>query len=272
MKSTIKMTDKEKKLLLMLLALIILVASYQFGYAKFMDKADSLQAENVGLSNKLMELQQKQANKGKYETENKELQEKYNSLMVQFPGDLTEERNLMFVTELESYAGMKVNSVSFGENSAFFKENISGTTVPEAAAPAAEAGNITADTAAGTAADTTDKPAAEADTNQAENSVDIVSSGQITGLKTSILLTYQATYEGLKKAIEFINSYKEKRGITDLTASFDPTTGNLTGTMSIEIYGAEGTGNAYTAPDIRDINVGTGNMFGTFEVPVDKTK
>jgi hypothetical protein len=56
--------------------------------------------------------------------------------------------------------------------------------------------------------------------------------------------------------------------ISDLTAAFDSTTGNLAGTMTIHLYAVNGTGKKYLEPQIAGLDIGTDNIFGTFELPV----
>lgn len=75
--------------------------------------------------------------------------------------------------------------------------------------------------------------------------------------------TYQATYSGLKEAINAILANNDHRNVETLSASFDPSTGELTGTLDARIYYIIGTENKYLEPYIPDINTGKENIFNT---------
>lgn len=251
-----KITEKEKRLLLILVSVLILVGSYQFGYQKFHSMAVELESRNQELTGKLMELQQKQAKKEKMIEETTEYTNQANEILNQFPQSLTQEKNIIFVTELEQYAGMTVDSVAFNETTLFYS--------PESPSNSSDAdmGNDTEDGTfeEGIETDNTSTNSTGLETKTNESTVKNI----VTGYETTMILTYQSTYEGLKKAIDFINTYKEKRHISDITASFDMTTGNLSGTISVVLYETE-NGAGYEAPALHSIGVGKDNIFGTFE-------
>lgn len=256
-----KITEKEKRLLLILVTVLILVGSYQFGYQKYHTMASELESQNQELTGRLMELQQKQAKKQKMIDETTEYRAGTKAILEQFPQTLTQEKNIIFVTELEQHAGMKVDSIAFNEMTLFYTP----------------AGVPTTDTTSTTQTDvlaetegSVQEEGKEVDEETANNlntetkANESITQSSVTGYETTIILTYQSTYEGLKKAIDFINTYHEKRHISDITASFDMTTGNLSGTISVVLYEADG-GTRYEAPVLNSIGVGKDNIFGTFE-------
>lgn len=85
-----------------------------------------------------------------------------------------------------------------------------------------------------------------------------------------VTITYTATYEGLKKAVDYINTYPERMNIDSLTASYDMLSGQLSGSMVINLYSVYGGKNEYTVP-VTDgnISIGTDNIFGTYDIPVN---
>lgn len=254
-----KITEKEKRLLLILVTVLILVISYQFGYQKFHSMATELESSNQELTGRLMELQQKQAKKQKMIDETIGYKNSANAILKQYPEALTQEKNIIFVTELEQHTEMKINSIAFNELTPFYTPE--GVSTTNSTTTQTDVITETENSVQGEAAEveqvannlsTENKPSE----NTSQNS--------LIGYESAIILTYQSTYEGLKKAIDFINSYHEKRHISDITASFDMTTGNLSGTISVALYEADG-GVKYEAPILNDIGVGKDNIFGTFE-------
>ena len=93
------------------------------------------------------------------------------------------------------------------------------------------------------------------------------------GLGVSVLscplsITYRTTYEGFKECMDYINQYEERMNVENVTASYDATTGNLTGTMVINLFAMSGTDNQYQKPEVSGITIGTDNIFGTAEIPM----
>lgn len=86
-----------------------------------------------------------------------------------------------------------------------------------------------------------------------------------------VSITYTATYEALKKAVDYINTYPERMNIESVTASYDMLSGQLSGSMVINLYSVFGAKSEYTAP-VTDatIPIGTDNIFGTYDVPEKK--
>ncbi len=256
-----KITEKEKRLLLILVTVLILVGSYQFGYQRFHTMASNLESQNQELNGKLIELQQKQAKKQKMIDETIEFKDSTKAILEQFPHTLTQEKNIIFVTELEQYANMKIDSVAFNEMTIFYTPNGIPSTTDSTSTTQTDVLTETEDhVQEGNEAEESAANNLDTELTKQDSSIQ----NAVTGYESTIVLTYQSTYEGLKKAIDFINTYYEKRHISDITASFDMTTGNLSGTISVILYEADG-GTGYEAPELDSIGVGKDNIFGTFE-------
>ena len=241
MKNNKKISTRELKLLFVFFTLLILYASYQFGYLKYTNKTEKLLEETRTLENQLSELKKKNSNKEKMIKETEEFIKKKDSMLEEFPGGVTEEKITMFVVDMENYASAQVSNISFEGIQAFYTTN----------------GELSRDA-------TTE----ETTTEETATTTETIAEGDITGYQTTVLLSYQATYAGLKKCIDYINTYQEKINIGGLTATFDSTTGNLTGTLTIIVYSLGGTDKKYQAPQIAGIEIGRDNIFGTFEIPL----
>ena len=55
--------------------------------------------------------------------------------------------------------------------------------------------------------------------------------------------------------------------VDTVTASYDGTTGNLVGSITINMYTVAGTERVYEKPYVPAMNVGIDNIFGTIEIP-----
>jgi hypothetical protein len=235
-----KISDHEIKLILVFLTLIIFVGSYQLGYQRYHQKAGRLSTENMNLRIQMNELQMKEANKDNILKNTSDMVSEAASLLEEFPLGLPQEKSTLFISALAGFSGMKISTISFGASTVFYSEA------------------NTSEAAAGmNAASGTDAAV-----------VQPLASGY-TGYKTAVMIAYQATYEGMKKSIRYINEYEERMNLVDLTASFDNTTGNLTGVMTIELYAVTGTDRVPEEPVIQGVQLGTDNIFGSFEIPME---
>nr|WP_308743280.1 hypothetical protein [uncultured Anaerocolumna sp.] len=238
-----KLSEREKNLLFILLIFIILFCSYQFGYVKLTGKIDTLSSENLELSVKLNDLKQKDVAKEKYIEETDKMLADTRDMFNHLATSMTQDKNTIFVTKLEKEADMIVSAISFGDITHIYDSN----RVMD---------------------NTTDQTAN--DTSNGSDTTDVTAEGKgLKGYQSSITINYQTNYGGLKKAIDFINNYHEKMRIQSITAAFDSTTGNLTGTITIDLFMVSGEGQEAELFDIYGIDLGTDNIFGTFELPVE---
>lgn len=247
-----RLSKKERNLLFIFCTLLILFGSYRFGYVTLTSKADILATENKELTNTLLELQQKQINKEKYIAQAEQMNLESETMLNQFPANMTQEKSTMFVTYLEDYASMKVNLITFNDISIFYSPNETigeDTRVEET---------------------TKDLNQVNSDNNNQKANTTDSTINNYTGYKTTIALNYQTNYVGLKKCIEFINKYQDKMVISEITSAFDNSTGNLTGTITINMYALDGTNKEYEDVNIPEVGTGTDNIFGSFELPVKK--
>ena len=74
------------------------------------------------------------------------------------------------------------------------------------------------------------------------------------------------TQKEIMKAIDWVADNDQPMSITNLSLSFDSSTGKLSGTMMIYYHALNGNGIAYTDPvDIDDFQIGTDTLFGVLK-------
>ena len=81
--------------------------------------------------------------------------------------------------------------------------------------------------------------------------------------KSVLNISYKTSYEGLKKSLEFINSYGDYMNLESITSSYNQETGLLMGNMSINMYSLTGLGKMYENPRVDGIGLSKDNIFGT---------
>lgn len=233
-----KIPHKQLKLLIVLATLLTVVCSYYFGFQKYNKKAELLEKENRTLTVQRNELIDKNSKMAIMTEEINIMKGSYEALLDKFPSDLTQDKNIMFIYNLAKHAEMEIKVISLGENELFYSPlGYSNTTL--------------------------DASTESNDTTQATNREDIL------GYKTMVTISYSSTYEGLKKCISYINDYKDRVNVSSITAAFDQTSGILSGTMTINLYALSGTDKEFEEVVIDTVPIGTDNIFGTFEGPMD---
>lgn len=238
MKVNSKISEREIKLILVFLLLIIMVSTYLLGFKEYYNKTQKLKAENTSLLIRKNELLLKEGNKERTIAQTKEIDEQTGKLLNEFPPSLTQDRITMMIHDLMKKSDINISTILFHDTSVFYSEEGYKTSEPESSEIISML--------------------------ELDSGLPGSSSLGITGYKTSLSINYQATYDALKESIRFFNSYMDRMNITDLTAAFDNKTGNLTGMMKLDMYAISGTEREDVEPVI-DGMVGTRNIFGTFE-------
>ena len=106
-------------------------------------------------------------------------------------------------------------------------------------------------------------------TIDSSNSVQSTIQGDSTGTpalyRTQDTVQFSGTYKSLKEAVKYLADQSCRMTLDNVNASFDSSTGNLTGTMTINIFSMTGGSTSYSAPDAGSTVYGTDNIFGTIE-------
>lgn len=98
------------------------------------------------------------------------------------------------------------------------------------------------------------------------STLDANGASEVTAYRSQLSITYRTGYEGLKKAVDFINSSTERKNINSFTAAFDSETGKVSGSMIIDLYSVKAEGREYTEPTVSGVEIGLDNIFGTIEI------
>lgn len=80
---------------------------------------------------------------------------------------------------------------------------------------------------------------------------------------TEVTVSYNTNYSGMKGLVDKLNFGDSRITIENLSASYSTTTGGVSGSASLRVYTAVGTGREYVEPDF-NVNIGKDNVFGTF--------
>lgn len=241
-----KISKKDQKLLLCAGGLLLALLAYLLVYRGFSEKNNQLETENRSLSGQIQQLEVLNANKEQYLTDTENLKTEVQNIIDQYPVEVREEDAVMYVYTMENETDIHVNSMTIAPANLLYTMGWQQT---QQADPAGTAETENDETTNGVTAETSDT--------------------QETGYRLSAVtlnLTYTVSYGGFKDIIDFICSDKNKRNVESISLSYDSETGNLLGTMVVNLFELQGIDKVYEAPYIPSVPRGNTNPFGTSEV------
>lgn len=221
-KSMIKISDRDKMLLVVVVAAGILALAYFFGYQKISEANTKLEAKQTTLSKTNKDLKEKSNNKDRYIKDTNSYNLQYDSTIKLYAAGSTQPTSIDFLNKVESITGTWIRSVAFSEP-----------------APVYTFGRIQSSNA---------------------NSSGNAYSSDYVGYKTTLNLAYEAEYKQWKDFIDYVNSYSTKCTIETISMAYNDATDTVSGTVTVSMYSITGADrpfkdSSFTAP------TGSDNIF-----------
>lgn len=258
---------RDKKLLLMFSGVAVFGLGWFFGYRPQMEEAANIEAANKPLEERLSNLLELAGNRDFYISETENAQNKINEYVSKFPSDVKEENGIVLAQNIENSLGMQISNVGIATKE--FVASIDGSTEEEIAEQ-----NETMSEQANSQTreqideiEGTDSKAAE----ELQNASDIAAAQADSTSQTPVLyrtqdtLEFTGTYANLKDVVGYLAEQTGRLTVDNMNASYDTSTGYLTGSIVVNMFSMTGTGNTYTEPDAGQVAYGTSNLFGTLE-------
>ena len=258
---------RDKNLLLMFSGVAVFGLGWFFGYRPQMEEAANIEAANKPLEERLSNLLELAGNRDFYISETESAQNKINEYVAKFPSDVKEENGIVLAQNIENSLGMQISNVGIATKE--FVASIDGSTEEEIAEQ-----NETMSEQANSQTreqideiEGTDSKAAE----ELQNASDIAAAQADSTSQTPVLyrtqdtLEFTGTYANLKDVVAYLAEQTGRLTIDNMNASYDTSTGYLTGSIVVNMFSMTGTGNTYTEPDAGQVAYGTSNLFGTLE-------
>ena len=263
-----KVSMRDKKILLMFIGILVFFVGWYFGYRPQMEKADQIEDLNGALEEQLQDLLELAANKDFYVSETASIKDKISEYISEFPADVRPEDGIVLANKMENELGFQITNVGVGEKE--FVASIDGSSEEDLAQSQDQTMSEQANTQTQEQIDNiegTDSQAEEALQNASDAAVaDQSSDSQVPVLyRTQVTLQFNGTYAGLKKAVLYVADQSGRMTLDNVNVSYDTSTGNLTGTIIVNIFSMSGTERTYTEPDAGSVAYGTDNIFGTVE-------
>lgn len=261
----IKISDSDKRLLIIFFAIVILACSYFFIFNKGMTKASELEAQNEQDSAKVQQMQQMEASLPQVKENIENMKQTQADIIAKYPSDMTTEKTIESLQDYEDHSSdFHITDITFAMNMPLV-----GAVDTTAADSSTDETDSSADTADGAADSAAGDTSAAADTQSAGEKTDDAAAdasadtvGNVAGYYASIGIRYEASYSGLKEMIAYVNAFQDRTTITQFTAAFDDATGKLTGEMTLNMYYITNTGKEYVPPVFDFMPKGVSNIFG----------
>lgn len=261
----IKISDSDKRLLIIFFAIVILACSYFFIFNKGMTKASELEAQNEQDSAKVQQMQQMEASLPQVKENIENMKQTQADIIAKYPSDMTTEKSIESLQDYEDHSSdFHITDITFA-----MRMPLVGAADTTATGSSTDETDSSADTADGAADSAADDTSAAADTQSAGEKTDDAAAdasadtvGNVAGYYASIGIRYEASYNGLKEMIAYVNAFQDRTTITQFTAAFDDATGKLTGEMTLNMYYITNTGKDYVPPVFDFMPKGVSNIFG----------
>ena len=263
-----KVSMRDKKILLMFIGILVFFVGWYFGYRPQMEKADQIEDLNGALEEQLQDLLELAANKDFYVRRQHQSKDKISEYISEFPADVRPEDGIVLANKMENELGFQITNVGVGEKE--FVASLDGSSGEDLAQSQDQTMSEQANAQTQEQIDNiegTDSQAEENLQNASDAAVaDQSSDSQVPVLyRTQVTLQFNGTYAGLKKAVLYVADQSGRMTLDNVNASYDTSTGNLTGTIIVNIFSMSGTERTYTEPDAGSVAYGTDNIFGTVE-------
>ena len=290
-----KISDSDKRLLIIFFAIVILACSYFFIFNKSMSKASELEATNDEDRIKVQQMETMEAALPQVKENIETMKQTQEEIISKYPSDMKTEKVIETLQEIEEHSSdFHITDITFAmhmpilgqgsttDASSDTMSDTAGDTTGDTESDAGSdvtsdtAGSTTGDTAGDTTGDTESDAGSDVTSDTAGSTTgdtagdtagsttddSTASASSVEGYYASVGIRYEASYAGLKEMIAYVNQFKDRTTIDQFSASFDDTTGKLTGEMTLNMYYLTNTGKDYVPPVFDFMPKGVNNIFG----------
>ena len=252
-----KLSSRDKSLLLIVGGLIITLCTYYFVFLNLQEKTEVLEKENVVLEDVIGRLKELDKNRDQYIADTETYLAESEEIKLLFPAGIEEEDDILYIDGLEGTLGeLYVSSVGMpaavGYELAYPPvETISVDEMLEA--------GVQTTTDAATTADTT-----ATDTAATEQSATLSAGNNASDIQlwyVPVTTSYDVNYISLKQLVKAISEDSNKKSIEEVSLTYSEENGVLTGSMLANYYYLSGTDDVYETPEVLGVPVGTSNPF-----------
>lgn len=269
-KTKTTLADKDKKVLMILGALVILALAWFLGYQKFNEQRETVVTENDQLAMEVSQLRAKVSKKAQVEADTEKKNARTEQVLLAYPSELRTQDAINRFDQLEKKVkGLTITTENFTMNQIFFQD---GAALEEVVAQNADSDAQSKDanggnsTASGNNTQNSTNNAANAATNEtaaADNAQNAQSTdtGNYTGYRSDVGITFATDYKSLKSVLNFINNYSERMNVSNVNISSDEGSKALQCTMTVQMFSVGGQAKEYKDLTLSGVPLRKDNIF-----------
>lgn len=221
-----KISERDKKLLCILGIVALFICAYYFGFKKLGDKNNALDNEQHELKAELSDLKTMAASEKTYKNKTAEFNENYDKEVKSYFNGYSQPYTIMFLKDLEDSVNAWISQAGLAETEIIYTFGDVVSTNPYAGSTA-------------------------------------VYTSDYKGCKTTVTISYQATYSNFKKLIARINNNPYKCTIDSISSTYNAESDIVSGAMVLSMYAIIGSDREFKEPNVNNSNNGTGNIFNS---------
>lgn len=269
-KTKTTLADKDKKVLMILGALVILALAWFLGYQKFNEQRETVAAENDQLAMEVSQLRAKVSKKAQVEADTEKKNARTEQVLLAYPSELRTQDAINRFDQLEKKVkGLTITTENFTMNQIFFQDGaaleqvVAQNADDDAQSKDANSGNSTASgnnaqNSTNNTANAATNEAAAADNAQNAQSTD---TGNYTGYRSDVGITFATDYKSLKSVLNFINNYSERMNVSNVNISSDEGSKALQCTMTVQMFSVGGQAKEYKDLTLSGVPLRKDNIF-----------
>lgn len=253
-----KMSMRDKRILLMLLGIVVFVLGYFLVFQPQMDKAAEIEAQNVPLREKLAQLREIEENQDYYLSETNKYNQRVSDYTGMFPADVKEEDAVLLGKGIEDKLGMWIYKMDFADQE--FVASLDTSALNNGS----EGDDSTlTEQANQPTQDQINEIEGVSDDESTTTVPDGIDYNSVALYRVKNTMEFDGTYQELKDLVDYLAADASRMTIDSVDIDFSASTGDLGGTVVVNMFSMTGTGREYVTPDISSVILGNHNLFGT---------
>lgn len=269
-KTKTTLADKDKKVLMILGALVILALAWFLGYQKFNEQRETVATENDQLAMEVSQLRAKVSKKAQVEADTEKKNARTEQVLLAYPSELRTQDAINRFDQLEKKVkDLTITTENFTMNQIFFQDGaaleqvVAQNADSDAQSKDANSGNSTASgnnaqNSTNNTSNTATNETAAADNAQNAQSTD---TGNYTGYRSDVGITFATDYKSLKSVLNFINNYSERMNVSNVNISSDEGSKALQCTMTVQMFSVGGQAKEYKDLTLSGVPLRKDNIF-----------
>lgn len=233
------MSLMQKKVVLIAAGLVVLLATFFLVFQNNQDTVTELESESRNLQNQVNLFNTLQSQVNIMNKTAPEQQSAIDEFVAGFPCKVPQQKILYNLYMMMNKSGIRITAISPGDPETFLQEGQIIT-----------AENTNAVAASGSAVELDPETRVAVTKMVGKNSVYEI---QVSGSLNQIM-----------KALDWVSGNKEYMAVTNISLSYDSSTGKMIGAILLNFFELNGNGKAYEEPDISDISIASGNIYKLF--------